>query len=313
MNDPIHIIGYGPVGRSLAEQLCAAGKPVVVAQRSRPSSLPAGAKFRACDVFDPASVQAACAGAAQVVLAIGLPYEGKVWARDWPIAMANTLQACEVAGARMLLIDNLYMYGPQSAPLSEDMPLTSFGQKPRARAQITRMWRAAADEGRVVVAALRAPDFYGPGVGNSHFGTTSLGGLAQGKAALMIVPVDRPHDVAYVPDFARAAVSLLDAPNDAWNQAWHVPCAPTRTARDLLTLGAKALGVKPRVTAIPMGLLPLMGLFVPFMREVWEMRFTFDRPYHVDASKFARRFWSDATPFEVGVPAAALSFREGLS
>jgi len=34
------------------------------------------------------------------------------------------------------------------------------------------------------------------------------------------------------------------------------------------------------------------------------MRFTWNRPYHVDATKFGRRFWSDATPFEVGIPAA---------
>jgi hypothetical protein len=30
----------------------------------------------------------------------------------------------------------------------------------------------------------------------------------------------------------------------------------------------------------------------------------------VDGSKFKRRFWSDVTPFEVGAPATALSFRK---
>ena len=310
MTGPIHILGYGPVGRALAERLSAAGRPVVVAQRSRPADLPSGAQFKACDVLDAASVTAACAGAAQVVLAIGLPYDSRVWARDWPVAMANTLNACEAAGARLLLIDNLYMYGPQTAALTEDMPLTGCGAKPRARSQVTRLWRAAADEGRVVVAALRAPDFYGPGVGLSHLGDTGLGALAKGKAALSLMPPDIPHAYAYVPDFARAAQSLLDAPTADWNQAWHVPCAPTTTPRALLKLGAAALGVKPRVNTIPMSLIPLIGLFTPFLREVWEMRFTFDRPYRVDAGKFERRFWSDPTPFEIGVPAAALSFRE---
>ena len=60
---------------------------------------------------------------------------------------------------------------------------------------------------------------------------------------------------------------------------------------------------------MPPVLLPMLGLVSPFMRELVEMRFQWDRPYHVDASNFAARFWSDATPFEVGVPAAALSFR----
>jgi hypothetical protein len=31
--------------------------------------------------------------------------------------------------------------------------------------------------------------------------------------------------------------------------------------------------------------------------------------YRVDSGRFAQRFWSDATPFEVGAPAAALSFK----
>ena len=41
---------------------------------------------------------------------------------------------------------------------------------------------------------------------------------------------DMPHAFAYVPDIARAAVTLLDAPDDAFNQVWHVPCAPGEIA-----------------------------------------------------------------------------------
>ena len=45
----------------------------------------------------------------------------------------------------------------------------------------------------------------------------------------------------------------------------------------------------------------LLSLFVPFLREFKEIRFQTDRPYHVESSRFAKRFWSDATPFETGV------------
>jgi len=103
--------------------------------------------------------------------------------------------------------------------------------KPAVRSAITRQWMAAAEAGRVRFAALRAPDFYGPGVGNSHLGDYAFGALAKGKAAQFIVSPDMPHDVAYVPDFARGVVSLLDAPDDAFGQAWNLPCAPTRNRR----------------------------------------------------------------------------------
>jgi hypothetical protein len=43
-----------------------------------------------------------------------------------------------------------------------------------------------------------------------------------------------------------------------------------------------------------------------------EMRFQWDRPYQVDASRFKAAFWSDVTPFETGVPETALAFRAGL-
>jgi nucleoside-diphosphate-sugar epimerase len=188
------------------------------------------------------------------------------------------------------------------------MPLTSHGVKPAVRSEITRMWQKAAREGRVRWASLRAPDFYGPGVGRSHIGDTGLAAIAKGKAAMMLMNPDQLHAFAYVPDIARAALSLLDAGDDAFNQAWHVPCAPTRTARELLQMGADAVGQKLKVVAIPTPLLPVLGLVVPFMKEYGELRFTWTRPYYVDATKFSRRFWSDATPFEVGIPAAMRSF-----
>ena len=123
---------------------------------------------------------------------------------------------------------------------------------------------------------------------------------------------DQPHAFAYVPDIARAAVSLLDAGDDAFNQIWHVPCAPTRTAREILQIGADAIGQKLKITAVPSALLPVLGAFIPFIREYSEMRFTWNRPYHVDATKFSRRFWGDATPFEVGVPETIRAFRAAI-
>jgi nucleoside-diphosphate-sugar epimerase len=310
MSEDIAIFGFGPVGAATAALLSAGGRAPCVAQRSAPAELPPGASFRRCDALDADSVRGAVAGFRQVVLAIGFPYVGAIWREAWPRAMTNFVEACAATGARLVFVDNLYMYGPQTAPLSEATPLTPYGVKPAARVAATRIWMAASEAGRLRVAALRAPDFYGPGVVQAHLGATAFGALARGDAATLIGSPDTPHDFAYVPDLARAVVTLLDAPDDAFGQAWHAPCAPTRSPREILALGAAALGVKPAVRGLATPLVGPLSLFVPPLREMREMRFQWDRPYRVDWSRFARRFWSDPTPFEVGAPATALWFRE---
>ena len=144
MNDRIVIFGYGPTGRASAERLLAEGREVVVAQRHAPPDLPRGATFVACDALDREAVVKAAGQGGQFVVTIGFRYDGAVWREDWPKAIGNFVAACETTGARMVFIDNLYMYGPQTAPLVETMPLTAYGRKPAARAVATRMWMESA-------------------------------------------------------------------------------------------------------------------------------------------------------------------------
>jgi len=312
MNGRVTVLGYGPTGEATVERLRGRGQAVRLVQRKRPPNLPRDVEFQACDVLQAEDVLSAMRGAEQAVVTIGFEYNGSVWRKAWPKAMANLIAAAEATGARIVHIDNLYMYGPQDASLREDMPLTTYGQKPAARAEATRMWMKASAERRILWAALRPPDFYGPGVERSHIGGVGFGMIAKGKAATLVMQPDRPHAFAYVPDIARAAVTLLDAPDDAYGQAWHVPCAPTMTPRQILQIGAAALGEKLRIVSIPSGLLPLLGIASPFLREIAEMRFTWNRPYHVDSTKFANRFWSDPTAFELGARTTALAFRASV-
>jgi nucleoside-diphosphate-sugar epimerase len=299
------VFGNGAIGGLVTARLLAEGNAVRIAQRSAPSPLPDGAEYFACDILDAEAVRRAVQGASQVLLAVGFLYDARLWRTAWPTAMHNVIEACAAVNARVVFIDNLYQLGPQTTPRTEDMALTTLGEKPVILADVTRIWMAARD--RVRFSALRCPDFYGPGVGNSYLGVTGFGALANGKAAMMVAP-DTPHDFAYAPDIARAVLTLFDAPDDAYGQVWNMPCAPTRTPRDILRIGAQAIDVPLKIMTIPLWSLRAIGVFMRFMKEVADVRFTWDRPYHVDAGKFKRRFWSDTTPFEVGASATARSF-----
>lgn len=306
MNGLTVVFGSGAVGRPIIERLAGRGDRVRVAQRSQPEGLPAGVEHVSCDVLDAEAVARAVEGAAQVVLAVGFPYDARVWRTAWTRTMANLLAACAASGARLVFIDNLYQLGPQTEPCRENMALSDAGAKAAILAEVTRLWQAA--HGRVRVAALRCPDFYGPGVGNSHLGAFALGKIAKGRPAQLLIPPDMPHDFAYVPDIARAAVTLLDAPDDAFGQVWNMPCAPTRSPRDLLAIGAATLGRRVRIWAVPLWLMRPLGLVYRMAWEVVDIGFTWDRPYLVDGSKFARRFGFTATPFEIGMMVAARAF-----
>jgi nucleoside-diphosphate-sugar epimerase len=309
MNQQITVFGYGAVGQPIVDQLVARGDRVRVATRRRPANLPAGVQHMTCDVLDAGDVRAALDGAAQAVLAVGFAYDSRLWRTVWPQTMTNMIEGCAETGARLVFIDNLYQLGAQITPRTEDMPLTAHGEKPAILAEVARIWQAA--RGRVQVATLRCSDFYGPGVAVSHLGASAFGELAKNKPAQLLVPADTPHDFAYVPDIARAAVLLLAAPDDDFGQTWNMPCAPTRSPRALLAMGAAALGHRLRVWAVPLALLRPLGLFYRFAKEVADVGFTWDRPYIVDGGKFARRFDFAPTPFELGVPATVHAFAQG--
>ena len=254
----------------------------VVAQRTAPQHLPAGVSFRRCDALDADPVRGAVAGLRQVVLAIGFPYVGALWREAWPRAMTNFIEACAATGARLVFVDNLYMYGPQTAPLRETTPLTPHGLKPAARVDVTQIRMAASEAGRLRVVALRVVRFLWSG-GRAIPSRRSRVRRARERQS-------RERD-----RFARHAARFRLCPRfrarrrhpaRRARRRFRPSMAPAlradRSPREILALGAAALGVKPRVSGLPLWTLGPLGLFVPVLREMREMRFQWDRPYRVD-------------------------------
>ena len=308
MSSKILVLGYGAVGQATAEHLLRKGFSVTVGQRRRPANLSTGMNFISCDVMNAQLLQKAFEGFDQLVLAIGFEYTTKIWQEQWPQAMRNIVQASAVNNLRVVFVDNLYMYGPQDVPLSEDMPLSDRPGKTQVRAEVSRIWQEAIHDKGLKFTALRAADFFGPGVLLSQLGEIVFGSLAKKGAAKFLVPIDHPHDFAYVPDIARAVGLLLEAPDDVYGEIWHMPCDNTRTLRELVTIGAKALGVQPKFFNTPLWSLGILGMVFPLAKELWDMRFQWNRPYIVHADKFTKRFSFAPTPFNESIVATAKSF-----
>jgi nucleoside-diphosphate-sugar epimerase len=209
---------------------------------------------------------------------------------------AAIIQGAAAAGAKLVVAENLYMYGPVSGPITEELPYRAMTRKGRVRAQIAEDLMAAHRAGIVRATSGRASDFYGPGAGQQGiFGDRVIPPLLSGKSVSMLGKLDLPHTYTYVPDFGKGLV-LLGAHDEALGKAWHIPNAPTLTTRQMLNLFFEEAQLPPRMGSVPDLLVRTLGLFNPLMREVAEMLYEFNEPFVVESSKFVQAFGDIATP-----------------
>lgn len=293
------IVGIGgPVGNALAHRLHGAGAEVVGICRSGRADVPEPVVVEAADARDVDAMERLAAGAAVIYCCVGMPYT--YWREHFPPVIQAMIRAAEASGARLVFADNLYCYGPVDQTLTEQLPGTDFGSKPALRAQLSREIFDAHEQGRIRATIGRAADFYGPGVTNSMLGERVFPALLAGKKVQLVGNPDLPHTYTYVPDFARALVTLGHG-QEALGRAWHVPNAPTRTTREVIEQAAGMAGTEPRVSTMPGWMLAAVALVSSPMRELREMDYQWTRPLVVDDTAFSRSFWGDATPWEQGL------------
>jgi len=297
------VVGKGPVGSTTARLLAGRGHEVVVLSRSGGQSTDL-VEHRAVDAADAAALGAATAGAAAVYNAVNPAYHR--WVTDWPPVAAALLQAAERSGALLVTMSNLYGYGRPAGPMTPDSPMPGTDVKGSVRAAMWREALAAHEAGRVQVTEARAADFVGPQVppAQSHL-TRQLGPLRRGRRAWVIGDPDALHSWAYLPDVAATLVTL-GTDERAAGRAWHVPSPPPRSQRQALTDLARALGAPPaKVSGVPWPVLRAVGVAVPMMREVVDIRHQWDADFVIDAAGTTAAFGLTATPWDDVVAATA--------
>ena len=313
--DGLHVIfGAGPVGRSLAAELAAGGKTVRIVNRSGkvPAqaglNLPAGIEIAAADAADPSSTRRLCAGAAVVYNCTNPPYTR--WPELFPALQSGVLAGAASAGAKLIVMENLYMYGPTGGqPLSEDLPYAAKTRKGVTRARMAEALLEAHAQGKVRAAAGRAADFFGPGVFESALGERVFAAALNGKPAQIVGHPDLPHTYTYIHDVAMA-LAILGEQDEALGKAWHLPSPETVSTRQIVEMIAAEPGREIRIQAAPGWLVRLMGTFNPVLREVAEMAYEFEEPFILDASCFEQTFGLRATPLAEAVHQTARWFLE---
>jgi len=209
--------------------------------------------------------------------------------------MENSIAASSAAGAKLVFADNCYMYAPTVHPMTEDLPYNPATRKGAVRKQLAETLMAAYAQGKVRAVIGRATDFYGPGVVNSTMGERFFKALVAGKRVEWLGKLDQPHAMTFVDDFARGLI-VLGAQDDALGQVWHIPVAEPLTGLQYITLASEVAGIPARPTTLSEGMLWVVGVFNPIVRELGEMMYEFNGPYLIDGSKYMHKFGGTPTP-----------------
>lgn len=306
MRDEIHVVlGSGPLGVATATALLQRGRRVRMVSRRGAITL-TGAEVIRADLFDPAAVQGASAGAAVVYQCAQPSYTE--WTTKFEPLQESIIAGVAASGAKLIVAENLYMYGAVDGPIHEGLPYAAHTRKGRVRARMAEQVAEAHRSGRVRTAAVRGSDFFGPGVLGSTLGERVFPPALAGKAAQITGRLDQPHSYTYIGDFGEA-LATIGAHDEALGQHWHVPSAPAITQRALAELIFREIGQPMRVATVGRVMMRIAGLFIPEARETVEMLYEFERPFVIDGGRLSRAFGLTATPLDQSIRATVAWFR----
>jgi len=156
----------------------------------------------------------------------------------------------------------------------------------------------------------RAPDYYGPGAAaTTVYGERVFPHALAGKAAEIFGKPDALHTWIYVDDFAKGMVTLAER-EEAWGKAWHLPCPAPLTQRAFLDEVYRQAGHPTKIRAMPTWMTPILGWFLPIMRELAEMQYQWTDTYDFRHDAYDAAFGAEHTAHEHGIAQTLAWFRD---
>ncbi|MCZ8183986.1 MAG: NAD-dependent epimerase/dehydratase family protein [Beijerinckiaceae bacterium] len=300
----------GAIGLGIASTLASRGWSIRALTRRPPGNcpvLPFPVEWRHGDALDSNAVAAAAEGVALIIHGVNPPSYQR-WREDGLPMLANTIAAAEKASATILFPANVYVFSEASPQLvDERTPRQPTTRKGKVRLEMEQMLEEAATRRGVRVIALRAGDFFGPGVTNSWFAQALAKGGRSAKVVRTLSPAGIGHAWAYLPDLAETFARLVDrrAELPAFTLLPFGGHAD-RTGRMMAEAVQRGLGQPARtVRPFPWVILWLGAPFVAFFREALEMTWLWKTTLLLDNTALRRLIGEEPhTPLDEAVKAA---------
>ena len=292
----------GPIGDEIARALTHYTTDVKIVSRN-PKKVKEKDVLCKADLTNAVEVNNALKDSEVAYLTAGLPYDLRIWQRDWPLIMQNVINACVANKCRLVFFDNIYLYsGDNLDPIKETNKIDPPSKKGKVRTEIVQMiWRAAEQKNLEALIA-RCADYYGPSIKNTSILTeTVLKPLSKSGTANWLLSDNYKHSYTFTID-AGKATALLGNTRSAFGETWHLPTAKDPlTGKEWIEFIAREMGVAPKYRIANKTMVRLIGLFVPAMRETVEMLYQYDKDYVFNSDKFEQKFSFKPTPYADGI------------
>ncbi|MGE7998785.1 SDR family NAD(P)-dependent oxidoreductase [Lysinibacillus sp. NPDC093190] len=247
------------------------------------------------DVFNEQEIMRASKGVDIIFHAISFPYQD--WEKLHMQCIDMVINIAERHGAKIALVDNIYAYGRQSKnPVIEQARKEPHTKKGKIRLTMENKLKNS----NVPSLIVHFPDLYGPNAENTIFYET-LKNVIQGKKANFVGNMQVRREFLYTVDGAKAMVELA-LRDDTYNQNWNVPAVHPIAGEELVKILREITGYKKGIRTVSKGMIRLIGIFTPSMKEVVEMLYLTEEPVILSGEKYEKEIGAlPRTSYRVGL------------
>jgi nucleoside-diphosphate-sugar epimerase len=280
----------GAIGSELAKSLAVYTSDIRLVSRN-PKKVNPNDELLSADLSQKEQVEKAIAGSDIVYLTVGFDYNTKLWQQMWVPLIQNVIDACQKHNCKLVFFDNVYAIGGDHVKhITEESPISPCSKKGEVRAEVDRLILKAIESNKLKAIIARAPDFFSDIKDKSLLMNLVYDNLAKGKKAQWFCNAKVVHTCGYAPELAKGTAMLSNTP-DAYGQIWNLPTDPERiTGEQWINLFAQEMNTSNKYQVLPGWGMKALGLFVPILQEMYEMRYQYDRDYYFDSSKFNKKF-----------------------
>jgi nucleoside-diphosphate-sugar epimerase len=299
-NNQIILGAGGSVGKALAKNLKSFTNEVFLFSRN-PKKVNKSDILVKGDLLSASQTADALRNMDIAYLVVGLPYQTKIWERDWMKIVLNVIKGCKQHKVPLVFLDNVYMYDPACFDdLTEDAATKIVSKKGAVRTAVANLLMDEMKREDIKIIIARSADFYGENTARSMFNEVVIKRLLAGKKANWFLDANRKHSLTFVEDAAKA-IAILGNTNSAYNQVWHLPTDKAYTANELVQKISVILNQPAKLQVASRKFISFLKWFIPAVKESEELLYQFERDYVFNSDKFQVFFGLEPTPIQKGL------------